>query len=133
MFTVNKNPSLHDLRGFGRAMVLGFGVLAVVLWFASAASILAIALFALGLGLFVLSRVSAPATKTVYIVWMTLTVPVGMVMSTILLTILFIAVLPIFSLVVRLGDPLRRKLGGDSYWEDYKPHEPTLERMRRPF
>ncbi|MEK7710827.1 MAG: hypothetical protein AAB341_02930, partial [Planctomycetota bacterium] len=64
---------------------------------------------------------------------MTATAPVGIVMSTILLTMLFMLILPVFSLIVRMGDPLRKKLGGATYWEDYKAHEPTLERMRRPF
>jgi hypothetical protein len=44
-----------------------------------------------------------------------------------------VAFLPLFSLIVRFGDPLRKKLGGATYWEPYRPHEPTLERMRRPF
>ena len=61
------------------------------------------------------------------------TVPVGTVMSTVLLTAVFVVVLPLFSIVVRLGDPLRKKLGGATYWEDYKPYEHTLDRMRRLF
>jgi hypothetical protein len=147
MFQVNRNPSESDLRKFGRAMLIGFGVIGVVLWIAGArragaqvsawtgsgAQVAAIVLASLGAALFALSRASRSMTKTVYIGWMTVTVPVGIVMSTILLTVLFMLILPVFSLIVRMGDPLRRKLGGTTYWEDYKAHEPTLERMRRPF
>lgn len=71
--------------------------------------------------------------RKLYIAWMTMTLPVGLLMSTLLLTILYFLLLPVFSLIVRRKDPLRKKLGGPTYWEDYKPHEPTIERMRRPF
>lgn len=147
MFQVNRNPSESDLRKFGRAMLIGFGAIAVVLWIGAAwrsgtsasawtgagAQISAIVLTSLGAGLFALSRASLTMTKTVYVGWMATTAPVGIVMSTILLTLLFVLILPMFSLIVRMADPLRKKLGGATYWEDYKMHEPTLERMRRPF
>jgi hypothetical protein len=148
MFSVNKNPSVGDLRKFGRAMVIGFAGLALVMWFAPwlktrNASVLvwsatdpqiaALVLLALGLGLCILGYAAPGTAKLVYVGWMSVAVPVGLAMSMVLLTVLFVFLLPVFSLVVRLGDPLRKKLRGDSYWEDYKPHEPTLERMRRPF
>jgi len=128
-------------------MLIGFGVIGVLLWVAgtrrTGASVLvwtgasaqiAAVLFAfLGAALFALSLASPAMTRTVYIAWMTVTVPIGIAMSTVLLTVMFVLVLPVFAMIVRLGDPLRRKLGGATYWEDYKPHEPTLERMRRPF
>lgn len=147
MFRVNRNPSESDLRKFGRAMLFGFGVIGVILWVVGArrsgvsvwvwtgtgAQIAAIVLGLLGVALFALSRASRSITKTVYVGWMTATAPIGIVMSTILLTLLFVLILPVFSLIVRMADPLRRKLGGATYWEDYKAHEPTLERMRRPF
>ena len=147
MFRVNRNPSESDLRKFGRAMLIGFGAIAIVLWIGAAwrsdasasvwtgagGQIVAIVSASLGAGLFALSRASRSITRTVYVGWMTATTPVGIVMSTILLTALFVLILPVFSLIVRMADPLRRKLGGSTYWEDHKPHEPTLERMRRPF
>jgi hypothetical protein len=68
-----------------------------------------------------------------YVTWMRASTPIGLAMSTVLLSVLFLFMLPLFSLVVRLGDPLRKKLGETTYWEDYKPHEATLERMRRLF
>jgi len=65
---------------------------------------------------------------------MTVSTFIGTIMTTIMLTILFIVLLPLFSLIVRLGDPLRKKItSGPTYWEDYKPHEASIERMKRPF
>jgi hypothetical protein len=65
---------------------------------------------------------------------MTVTVPIGIAVSTVLLTLLFFVVLPVFAIIVRMGDPLRKKLTqDDTYWEDHEPYEPTLDRMERLF
>lgn len=149
MFTVNKNPSQLELRKFGVAMIIGFGVMGAVLYLAPwlkarDASVLAwtgthlqmtaVSLVALGAFLCVISHASPTSAKPIYVVWMSVTVPVGIVMTTIMLSVLYFVLLPIFSLVVRWGDPLRKKNHtSGTYWEDYKPHEPTLERMQRPF
>ena len=149
MFTVNKNPTRDDLRKFGVAMLIGFSLLATVYycwsflwswdlrtleWTGAGRQIAAVSLPALGVFLFLLSRVSLGATKLVYVTWMSIMVPIGIVMSTIMLILLYIVLLPVFSIIVRWNDPLRKKLIADgSYWEDYKPHEATLERMQRPF
>ena len=149
MFEINKNPSVSDLRKFGAAMLVGFAVIGALLWltpwmksgdvstlgwsgtgFQLTASVLGF----LGVGLCLLGFAVPSVAKPVYVVWMTATVPIGIVMSIVLLTVLFVLLLPIFSLVVRLGDPLRKKLSKEgSYWEDYKPHAATIERMKRPF
>lgn len=148
MFTVNKNPTRDDLRKFGRAMLIGFGTIGAVLWYlearnaghdltswtGAASQIASVVLWGLGLLLLFLSLASPVATRAIYIAWMSVTVPIGIVMSTILLTVLFILILPVFCAIVRLSDPLRKKLtAGGTYWEDYKTHEATLDRMRRPF
>lgn len=149
MFTVNKNPGAGDLRKFGWAMLIGFGVIGVLVWLApwlktgeagalawaaKANQITAAAFWALGLVLAILSFSSPALARPVYVVWMSIAVPIGIVVSTIMLTLLFVLVLPPFSLVARLTDPLRKKRhAGGTYWEDYRRHEPTLERTARPF
>jgi hypothetical protein len=148
MFTVNRNPSPKVLHKFGLAMLLGFGVIGAIAWLSPwfgqreaallgwtnhGAKTAALVLWALGVLLLAISFAPAGLARPVYVGWMTVTVWMGVVLSTILLTLLFVAFLPLFSLIVRFGDPLRKKLGGATYWEPYRPHEPTLERMRRPF
>ncbi|MBI4716723.1 MAG: hypothetical protein HY763_02880 [Planctomycetes bacterium] len=148
MFTVNKNPSLLDLKKFGRAMLIGFGVLGAILWIGSSlrrgsgvfawsgsgAQITALAFWALGVGLWAVSVASPAAAKPVYVGWMTVTLPIGIAMATVLLSLLFVVLLPVFALIVRMADPLRMRLhSGGTYWEDYRHYEPTVERMRRPF
>ena len=149
MFSVNKNPKPSDLRKFGWAMLVGFGVIGALLWLApwlrtgevglwawaaTANQVTAVGFWVLGLALAILSLSSPAAAKPVYVVWMSITVPIGIVVSTVMLTLLFVVLLPVFSIVARWGDPLRKKRHpGDTYWEDYKPHEPTLDRTARPF
>ncbi len=148
MFTVNKNATEREIRKFAWAMLIGFGVIAIILWAgtarrrdvaiwqwtASAGQCVALGLALLGLLIWATALLSPKIGRSTYVAWMTVTVPLGVAMSFVLLTVLFFVLLPPFSFIVRLSDPLRRKLTKDrTYWEDYRPHEPTLERMARPF
>ncbi len=149
VFTVNKNPTVKDLRAFGRAMVLGFGILGALLWGVhayrsqpmsylawdgAAPQIVAACFWSLGVMLCTISYASAAVAKPIYVVWMTVATAIGTVMSTIMLTVLFFVLVPVFAIIVKRGDPLRKKLhAGGTYWEDYKGHEPTIERLKRPF
>ena len=149
MFTVNKNPSIKELRKFGAAMLIGFFIIGAVMhfslyiktwdvldlgWKGSWIQILGVSLQGLGVVLFGLSYALPGVAKPIYIVWMSIATFIGAIMTTIMLTVLFIVLLPVFSLIVRLGDPLRKKItSGGTYWEDYKPHEASIERMKRPF
>ncbi len=149
MFTVNKNPSNKELRKFGNAMLIGFFFIGAVVYFSLFIKtwdvvdlewkgrwiqILGVSLEGLGFFLFGLSYTLPGVAKPVYVVWMTVATFIGTIMTTIMLTVLFIVLLPVFSLIVRLGDPLRKKLtSGGTYWEDYKTHETSIERMKRPF
>ena len=130
-------------------MVLGFGVLATLSWTVywwrhslpsfwswtgGRGQFLAAALLLVGLALFAIATTLPSLGARVYVAWMSVAVPIGIVMSTLMLSVLFFVLLPVFSLIVRRGDPLRTKLTDDpSYWEDYKPYEHSLERMKRPF
>lgn len=149
MFEVNRNPTVRELRKFGLTMLGGFLVIGAVLWFApwirtrdaamlgwtaSSAKTFAIVAWGLGIGLGAAAFGPSPVGKAVYVGWMTGAMALGVVMSTLLLSILFWLILPAFSLIVRMGDPLRKKFGAEgTYWEPYKPHEATLDRLRRPF
>lgn len=149
LFTVNRNPSPKVLRGFGKAMLIGFGVLGAIIWMVdyyragggslfawtgSRPQTTAVVFWSLGILLAAISYAAPAVAKPIYVIWMTVANYIGIVMSTILLTLLFVLLLPIFSIIVRRTDPLRKRLrSGDTYWEDYNPHEATIERLKRPF
>ena len=140
---VNKNPGRDVLRQFGVVMLVGLGVIAAVVWVRTspdwrqwsggAGQRVALVLGGIGLVVLLLSVAAPTVAKPIYVGWMTVAMWMGAVMTPLLLTILFIAILPFFALI-RFKDPLRLKLKpSGSYWEPHKPHEHTVERCSRPF
>ena len=150
MFTVNKNPSARDVANFGWVMLGGFGVIGALFWYVAVKphgawtpagwgwngtgrQIAALVLWAVAVLSPVLCRVSPAAGRRYYVIWMTGAMYIGTVVTTVMLTVLFFVLLPVFSLI-RLKDPLRLKWSRTgSYWEKPSPHEATLERTARPF
>ena len=143
MFVVNRNPSEGELRKFGLTILAGLAVIGGLLWYLgrpdveeaglSGAQIAAVVLWIVGALVAVLAVPPTGLARYVYVGWMTAAMAVGMVVTPVLFTVLFIVVLPVFSLI-RLKDPLRLRRGErDTYWQDASPHEATLERVARPF
>jgi hypothetical protein len=145
MQLVNRNPSVREVRNFGLVMLCGFAVLAGLFWWfgktegggwgwsGSGLHWGSVVLAASGLAILLITLVSAAAGRVVYVVWMTAATYVGAVMTFVMLSVLFVVLLPVFSLI-RFKDPLRMKLSKDgSYWEEHQHHESTLERTIRPF
>ncbi len=145
MQLVNRNPSVSEVRKFGLAMLFGFTVLAGMFWWfgktegggwgwsGSGLHWGSVALAALGPAILAITLASDAAGRVVYVVWMTAATYMGAVMTFVMLSVLFVVLLPVFTLI-RFKDPLRMKLSKDgSYWEDHQHHESTLERTIRPF
>ncbi|MCP4593890.1 MAG: hypothetical protein GY842_24410 [bacterium] len=145
MFTVDRDPPPAELRKFGGAMLLGFSVIGLVLWYFGPdpngwgwdpvyPKKMALGAWILGALLLLVSFGPRGLARPVYVGWMSAAMGIGTVMTFVMLTVLFIVLLPVFSLI-RLKDPLRIKLKakGESYWEDHEHHESTLERTIRPF
>jgi hypothetical protein len=145
MQTVNRNPARQELRKFGGAMVLGFGILGLIAWYFAGATNgwgwrgetmqkVAIGFGGLGVLLLLISLGPVGLARPVYVAWMSVAFFIGGIMTVVLLSILFVVLLPVFSLI-RFADPLRMRLKppGESYWEEHKHHDSTLERTARPF
>jgi hypothetical protein len=145
MLSVNRSPSTSELRKFGWAMILGFGVIGALLWYlgpdpntlawtGGGKQVLGPCLWGLGIALLGVSFGPRSLAVPVYVGWMSAAFFLGSIMTAVLMSALFIVLLPVFSLI-RFADPLRLKLKppGESYWEDHKHHESTLERTARPF
>jgi hypothetical protein len=146
MQLVKRDPTPSELRTFGIVVFCGFLVIGAALWWlgrapesglrwtGSGRHWTAIGLWGLGTLILLLTLLSPSAGRPVYVLWMTGAGYLGTVMTFLLLSVLFVVLLPIFSLI-RLKDPLRLRHAapGASYWEDHRHHESTLERMARPF
>ena len=145
MQSIKKNLSASEVRNFGLITLGGFAVLGAILWYRGRSSETglgwagdwkqqaAVGFWIVGLAFAGICAASHTIGLKLYIGWMTAAMYMGTVMTTVILSILFVVLLPIFSLI-RFKDPLRYKLSGtDSYWEDHEPHPATLERTARPF
>lgn len=147
MQTFRRDLSPREIRNFGLITLGGFAVIGTVLWFKGLGwsfgtpldfqgngwQKTALGLWGLGAAFAVICSASYSLGHRLYIAWMTMAVAIGTVVSFVMLSLLFLVLLPVFSLI-RLRDPLRLKLDSSgSYWEDHRPHEPTLERMMRMF
>ena len=143
MFVVNRYPSPSELRKFGLTILGGLAVIGGLLWYWGGPEgeqtglpdmrIAAIVLWAVGAVVCAVSLAALSLGRYVYVGWMTAAMAIGMVVTPVLFSVLFITILPIFSLI-RLKDPLRLRMGkGETYWQDASPHEATLERVARPF
>jgi len=142
---VSRNPSVREVRKFGLVMLCGLAVLAALFWWLGRAEDggwgwagsglhqAAVVLAALGLIIWAITVLSTTAGRAVYVVWMTAATYLGTGMTFVLLSVLFVVLLPFFTLI-RFKDPLRKKLKAEgTYWEDHVHHESTLERTIHPF
>jgi len=124
-----------NLRNFG--YVMGCAFLLVAGWVLFKSENPNRALFAAGLAgtglVFAALGGAAPRSLVfLYKPWMGFAHYMGMVMTFVLMTLFFFTLLLPFTLI-RLKDPLRLRLGRESYWEPHRNPEPTIERFRRGF
>ena len=137
LIKVNWNPDKKQLRGFGLAALIATFLISLLLYFVKGMSIyVAAVIFGIGLVIFLSSRFSLKLTKAFYLILTAITMPIGFVVSFIVLTIFyFLLIMPvglIFNLIGR--DPLYRKYDPDaeSYWIAHKGPE-GMERYFRQF
>ena len=97
-----------------------------------ASRVAAIVLWALAGTAAIVAAASASLAERVQRGWITGGRAVGTAITLALFAAFFTVVLPFF-LFVRLSDPLRKKRGAASYWEDSRRDEHTMDRLLRPY
>ncbi len=127
----SNGPKTRDLRIFGLTVGAAF---AAIGWFLLSAGVARIGLLGIGGTLFLLGAALPNLLAPAYGPWMKMAEFLGAIMTRVLLTVFYFTVLVPFTLI-RLGDPLRLKLGSDikSFWQPARNSETTIERFRRPF
>lgn len=68
--------------------------------------------------------------KKVWQAWKRFAFVLGRINTTILLTVVYFLIIPVFSLM-RFKDPLRKRLGGESYWQPFQGRAISLEQFNR--
>jgi len=112
------DTSPRNLRKFGLVVGGVFGLLTVWFWWRGKAFYPYVLI--LSVSLVVFGLIWPKVLKQVYVIWMSLALVLGLIVSTVLLTILFYLVVMPVGLVARLSgkDFLSRKLdpNANSYW-----------------
>jgi len=132
LIDIDWNPGTRQLRVFGLSALVASAILAgvfVLLW--GLAMVWAIVVLAAGAAILLCSLVWPRAARVVYIVLSAVGLPIGFVVSFILLAAFYFLLLTPIALLFRLigRDPLHRRFDRDrdSYWIVRKP-TPSLDR-----
>ena len=125
---INWHPGRKELRGFGIAALVAGSLVSVLLYALKGLAIQwAAAIFAAGCVIFLGSLMSLKLTRTIYLGLILVTLPIGWVVSFLLLAAFYFLLITPLSLVFRLigRDPLHRKFEprADSYWVTHSPPE----------
>ena len=137
LLEINWHPGRKELRGFGIAALVAGALVSVLLYALKGLAIEWVAaIFAAGCAIFLSSLMSMKLTRAIYLGLVLVTLPIGWVVSFVLLAVFYFLLISPLSLVFRLigRDPLHRKFdaGTDSYWVTHRSPE-DLERYFHQF
>ena len=123
MLPINRNPGARELHAFARIWFpLFVAVAGGLTWWRSESPIAAIVVWVAGGALAALILASAEAARIFFVGLMTITYPIGLVVSTLALAFMFYVVFTPLGVVMRLAgrDPLQLKDGSaPSQWTPY--------------
>lgn len=123
MLPINRTPSARELRAFARIWFPLFVVVAGGLtWWRGESPMAALIVWAVGGALAALILASAEAARIFFVGMMTITYPIGLVISTLTLAFMFYVVFTPFGFVMRLRgrDPLQLKnRSASTQWTPY--------------
>ena len=125
LVSVNWKPTHKELRDFGKAALFMLTAVALLLhWIKGLQTSHAIYVCAAGLLIYALSCLSAKLVKPIYITLQLLTVPIGWVVSYLIMAVFYYLVLTPIGLFFRLfgRDPLHRNFDpkATTYWARYR-------------
>ena len=134
---IDLRPDTKTLRQFGFIALAGFTLLAFLAWrealvfsigLGGAREPLALAFVAVGVVAAFFSAVAPAANRPLYVGLTLLALPIGFVLSYVILTLLFYAIIAPIGLILRIAgkDPLQRGFLPDAqtYWADARPARP---------
>ncbi len=137
LLKINWHPTRKELGDFGKIALIATVLISLLLWGIKGVGFKwTLPILAVGLIIFVASKTSEKLTRTIYLGLTMLTLPIGFVVSFILLAAFYYLVITPIGLVFRLmrRDLLCRKFDKttNSYWLRRKPTE-TIDRYFRQF
>ncbi|MEE2886435.1 MAG: hypothetical protein VX951_03280 [Planctomycetota bacterium] len=135
MIKIDFKPTRPILRQFGWIGLFGFPLIAAVMlfqWLAWQPNLAVYILFGLGAISGLLAMVAPRALLPIYVVMMLIAIPIGFVISTVLLRLIYYLLFTPMALWFRIRgrDTMNRRLDPDrdSYWQDHR----DISRPRTP-
>jgi hypothetical protein len=130
LIEIDWHPGPRQLRVFGVSAMVASAILAAgLVWLWGAALVWALVVLALGATILLTSLLSLPAARAVYLVLTVVAMPIGCVVSFVLLAAFYLLLLTPVGLFFRaIGrDPLCRGFNrhADSYWRRRHPSADT--------
>lgn len=121
LIDINWRPEKSDLRKFGLIAIVVLGIISFLLRFVfHTEATLPAVLFTAGLCIFIISLISAKATRIIYLAMTLAALPVGIVINVLLMGVFYFLILTPLGLVFRAfgRDVLNREFDvkADSYW-----------------
>lgn len=131
---INWKPDARELRKFGVAMIVGFGILAALAYFWWERPTLALVFAIVGGVAGLLGLSGTRAAMVVYLPWMAIAFVMGNIVSRVLVTLFFYGLITPMGLIMRVvsKDALQRKNTRASMWDDLPPPA-DRERYERQF
>ncbi len=122
------NPNLKELRDFGKIALIATAILGLLLYVFKGIGIeWSLAIWALGIIIFLTSLISIKLTRLIYLGLILITFPIGWVVSFILMALFYFLLITPLGVVFRLmgKDLLNQKFDQEakSYWVARKPPE----------
>lgn len=133
---INWKPGPRELREFGIAMLIGFGLIGVVIWFKWHNLGVAAGCWVFGAVSGLLGLSGTRAALPIYRVWMGIAFVMGNLISRICLVVFFYGLITPMGLIRRLigRDALGlRARGRPSYWHDLPARPVDRQRYERQF
>jgi hypothetical protein len=118
---INWRPEKQDLRKFGLIAVVVLGAISILLRFVfQTESTLPAVLFIAGIFIFIISLISAKATRIIYLALTLAALPIGLVINVLLMGVFYFLILTPLGLAFRAfgRDVLNRRFEAqaNSYW-----------------
>ena len=131
---INWKPDARELRKFGVAMIVGFGILAALAYFWWERPTLALVFAIVGGVAGLLGLSGTRAAMIVYLPWMAIAFVMGNIVSRVLVAAFFFLMITPMGLIMRVvgKDALQRKNKRASTW-DALPPPADRERYERQF
>jgi hypothetical protein len=136
MIEINWSPGNKELRNFGRIALIALLIITLLFYWKGLALDWALIIFAAGVVIFIVSLISLQLTRIIYLGLTLVTLPIGLVISHVLLAVLYFLLITPMGLLFRLigRDLMHRKFDVDtkSYWHP-RDTPKDIERYFRQF